>query len=289
MTKLVNSVTNNNTAFDYCINKAIPDGSNLYYATIFETGRNKAIIICLHALLYELTDIIYACSDPGIARIKLGWWQEEIARLFNKQPRHPVTKQIKECITLDQNLKSTFDNIIECFDKFVFIEQPNSLETILSLYESTAGKIWQQCGYQLHPAETDSLVLTRKTGTIVQFISCLQQANTFINETRCIVPDIYVNKSDLLGFRINPVNKRLNQKEVFSPLLLDLKTMLDEMYKKLATKNNPDFQHGLILNRLTEKTCDEILRDGCNLLDNNISLTPLRKLWIAWWTHFLLR
>jgi hypothetical protein len=85
------------------------------------------------------------------------------------------------------------------------------------------------------------------------------------------------------------VEDNLNQKKVFSPLLQDLKMRIDDIYKNLSTKNNHHFQHCLILNRLIDKTCDEILRDGCNLINTSTSLTPLRKLWVAWWTHFSLK
>jgi len=124
-------------------------------------------------------------------------------------------------------------------------------------------------------------------GSLYHFINCLQQPNTYINETRCIVPDVYANKIDLLNFRVDPLNNTLNQEAIFSPLLLDLKIRLDEIYKNLAAYDRHDFQHSLILNRLAVKTCDEILMDGCNLLSKSISLTPIRKLWIAWWTHLL--
>lgn len=288
MTSLVNSVIKDSTALDYCINKAIPDGSNLYYATLFDKGRNKTIIITLQAFLHELTDIIHECSDPGIARIKLGWWQEEFERLFKHQPRHPITKQLEECITLDQDLKLVFNSIIECFDRFLFIEQVDSLDTILSLYASTSGEIWHQCGQLCHPTASVSLNHMRDMGSLYQFIHCLQQPNTYINETRCIVPATYINQSKLLNFRIDSEINTTNQSEIFTPLVLDLKTRLDGVYKHLKDNDGVYFQHGLILNRLALKTCDELLRDGCNIFDTRISLTPLRKLWISWWTHFSL-
>ena len=283
----MNSAANDSTIYDYCINKAIPDGSNLYYATLFDKGKNKAIIICLHAFLQELTDIIRECSDPGVARVKLNWWQEEIERLFIHQPRHPVTQQMQECITLDLNLKLTFTSIIQNFDKFVYIEQPHGLDAILYLYNSTSGEIWNQCEYQLHPTETDCPGHMQDMGSLYHFINCLQQPNIYINETRCIVPDVYINKVDLLKFRIDPLNNSLNQEKVFSPLLFDLKIRLDDIYKILTACDGHYFQHNLILNRLAVKTCDEILIDGCNLLSKNISLTPIRKLWVAWRTHLL--
>ena len=286
MTLSVNSDLDDSTALDYCINKAIPDGSNLYYATVFETPKNKKIIISFHAFLYELSDIIYECSDPGVARIKLKWWQEEIVRLFNKQARHPVTKQMQECINLNSDLQSSFGSVIDFFNHFIFIEQPDSLDTILSLYKSTSGEVWYQCGQQLNCDKTDSLDILREMGAVINFINCLQQTNTYINETRCIIPSHYAAHTQLLNLRADTVKKHSAQQDIFSPLLIDLKTRLDETYKKLSTKDNATLRHGLILNRLTYETCDEILGDGCNLLDRNISLTPLRKLWIAWRTRY---
>ena len=94
MNSVLNDKDNNTNAYEYCVNKAIPDGSSFYYATLFETQKNKTVLIAFHAFLFELSNIIIECNDPGVARIKLKWWQEEIERLFRHQPRHPVTASV---------------------------------------------------------------------------------------------------------------------------------------------------------------------------------------------------
>jgi 15-cis-phytoene synthase len=285
----VTSVTKDSTAVDYCINKAIPDGSNLYYATLYDKGRNKDLIVAFHALINELSDIIRECSDPGVARVKLHWWQEEIERLYKRQARHPVTRQMQACFSLDQNQKLSFDTVIEFFNNFIFIEQADSLDTILSLYQTTSGEIWYQCVNQLQSAELDCSKDIKEIGALYHFINCLQQPDTYLNETRCIIPESYINLTELLNLRVDSTNRQVKQNEIFRPLLIDLKTRLDEVYEKLNKERNHVLQHTLILNRLAFKTCDEILRDGCNILDTNISLTPVRKLWVAWWTHFTMK
>ncbi len=191
---------------------------------------------------------------------------------------------MQECLNVDQGLKSTLDSIIEFFNHFIFIDQPESLNTILSLYKSTTGEIWHQCANQLQVTRNNSLDVMRESGAIIHFIYCLQQPGTYINETRCIIPSTYINNSDLAQLRNELGNKVTSHKETFSPLLHNLKARLDEIYVKLNNDNN--VQHALILNRIANKTCDEILKDGCNILDRSISLTPLRKLWISWWTHY---
>ena len=283
----MSSDINDSTPLNYCINKAIPDGSNLYYATLFEDSNSKNIIIGLHAFLYELTEIIRQCTDPGVARIKLKWWQEEIERLFNNQPRHPITRQLQKCITLNQDLKTTLEKIINNFDKFVFISQPNSLEEILSLYSTTSGELWYQCGLQLSLPKNNSLEDIKEMGGIYHFINSLQQANTYINEARCIIPTSVINQTELLNFHTK--HSKFNQAEVFQPLLSELKEKLELQFRLLTQQEIKQFQYGLIMNRLIFKTCDEIIRDGSKLLDTNINLTPIRKLWIAWRTHISLK
>jgi phytoene synthase len=274
---------NDTNAYEYCVNKAIPDGSNLYYATLFEKPENKVRIITFQAFLYELSEIIKECSDPGVARIKLKWWQEEIERLFNKQSRHPVTRQMQECIDIDQNLKLTFDNVIEFFNHFIIIEQTDSLDTILSLYKSTYGEIWIQCSRQLNQEKEDKLGVIGELGALIHYISCLQQPHTYINETRCVIPASFINNSELQSLLVERINRAEIQKNVFSPLISELKTKLDKTHTSLKEIKN--VKYDLIMNRFAFKTCSEILADNCNLLDRNISLTPLRKLWIAWHTR----
>jgi len=281
-------VTKISNTYDYCVNKAIPDGSNLYYATLFEKEKNKAIIISLHAFLYELADIIKECSDPGVARIKLHWWQEEIERLFQQEPRHPITKYLKEFTTLNENLRASLNSIINNFDNFLFIQKTNNLKSILVLYDLTAGEVWHLCGIQLGATDASSLQSYRNIGTVYHFISSLQEPNTYITESRCIIPENVIQHGDLLNNKFQLKNNSINQADIFSPLMKELKILLEKDYHDLKENDFSALKQGLILNRLAFKTCDEIINGGCKLLSTYTSLTPLRKLWIAWRSHLIL-
>ena len=281
-------VTKNSNTYDYCVNKAIPDGSNLYYATLFEKEKNKAIIIGLHAFLYELTDIIKECSDPGVARVKLHWWGEEIERLFQQEPRHPITKYLKEFIALDENLRVSLNSIINNFDNFLFIHKTNNLKAILVLYDLTAGETWHLCGVHLGATDAKLLQIYRNIGSVYHFIRSLQEPKTYMTESRCIIPENIIQKDDLLEMKFQAENSSINQADIFSPLMMELKTLLEDGYNVLNKNDFSTLKQGLILNRLAFNTCDEIINGGCKLLSTYTSLTPLRKLWIAWKSHLIL-
>jgi len=283
MNSVLNDIDTNINANEYCVNKAVPDGSNFYYATVFETPENKIRLITFHAFLNELYEVIYECKDPGVARIKLKWWQEEIERLFNQQARHPVTRQMQRCLNIDKTLQSSFDSVIDSFNHYIFIEQTKSLDTILALYKSTAGEIWLQCHRQLNN-RNNKLDVICELGVLIHYLNCLQQPYTYINETRCIIPADIIEDVDLQKLLINTDNRQQIQKETFSPLILRLKLKLEKIQSFLKeTQSNTVYD--LIMTRLAIKTCSEILADDCQLLDRNISLTPIRKFWVAWLTR----
>jgi len=41
---------------------------------------------------------------------------------------------------------------------------------------------------------------------------------------------------------------------------------------------------GLIMTAIYRATLDEVVKSGCHVLKERVSLTPLRKLWLAWTT-----
>lgn len=241
----------------------------------------------MHALLNELNEVISECSDPGVARIKFKWWRDEIERWSGQQPRHPVTRELQSNITADEELMNSINLAVNGFERLINIEQPDSLDAILSLFESSSGKLWSLCYRLLGHPNQDRYKAIESTGALIQFIGCLQQPDRFINETRLIIPADFSGAGDILELKSNPAESETRLNEIFKPLILDLIDRLNGLYQGYVHDNHPALQHVLILNRLTLKLCREIQLDGNRLLHNKISLTPIRKLWVAWYTHLL--
>ena len=82
----------------YCQDKAAHSGSSFYYSFLFLPPVQRRAITALYAFCREVDDIVDMQGDPGIARIKLNWWREEIARLFTGQAQHPVTRALTPVI-----------------------------------------------------------------------------------------------------------------------------------------------------------------------------------------------
>ncbi len=244
------------TASSYCCQKAAPPGSNLYYSILYYPGALKRDLYAWHAFASEIEEIQWECSDPGIARMKLAWWQEEVHRLEVAVPRHPVTQELGQLLPrfpiVPSLLREMIGHYEMRFDKETF-ESPGQLKQYMA---KGPGCLWsfsgQICGYKNTRTET---ILT-DAGCLFEQFNLLQQ------------------QSLNAGFYW-PVGG-LN--EVVTQLQALLQAFPKEDYRSQL--------HVIIMAKLILATCAEIARNPNYLETYRIGLTPIRKLLLSRWIKF---
>lgn len=70
--------------------RAIPMGSVRYWSWLFAAAAARAPLLGIYALLAEWNALMDPATEHSAARIKLAWWQEEIRRLADGVPVHPI-------------------------------------------------------------------------------------------------------------------------------------------------------------------------------------------------------
>ena len=78
----------------YCADQAAPPGSSLHYATLFVGGRERAVLVAVHALRHVLLAIVDSIAESDVRARKLNWWSDEILEAREDRPRHPVAVAI---------------------------------------------------------------------------------------------------------------------------------------------------------------------------------------------------
>lgn len=70
-------------------------GTSFYWGMrLLETPRRYGMY-AIYAFCREVDDIADEPGDPADKRHRLGWWREEIARLYQGAPTHPVTRALQ--------------------------------------------------------------------------------------------------------------------------------------------------------------------------------------------------
>ena len=78
----------------YCVDLAAPPGSSLHYATLWAGTRERGAIVAIHALRHSLVAIIETIADAHVRAAKLNWWSGEILHARDGRPHHPVSAAI---------------------------------------------------------------------------------------------------------------------------------------------------------------------------------------------------
>jgi phytoene synthase len=101
---------------------------------------------------------------------------------------------------------------------------------------------------------------------------------------------IYLPISELQQFNVTAadlLNARHSEK--FEALMAfqaqRAQALYDEAYALLPKEDRRAQRPGLMMAAIYRTLLDEIERDGFHVLTQKISLTPLRKLWLAWKTY----
>ena len=270
------------TPEQYCQDKAAKSGSSFYYSFRFLPHNQRLAITALYAFCREVDDVVDECEDPAVARAKLNWWRDEVNHLFAGTPRHPVTQALAAAVeryTLPQeHFLEIIDGMEMDLDQFSY---PSFKE--LSLYchrvAAVVGLMAAEIfGYQ-----------NRQT---LKYAHNLGMAFQLTNIIRDVAEDslrgrIYLPLDELTKYQVTThdiLDRRWS--ENFSRLMAFQAERAEQYYDKafglLPEEDRYAQRSGIIMAAIYRATLEEIKQDGFHVLDQRISLTPLRKLWIAW-------
>lgn len=260
----------------YCRDKAAPEGSSLHYAALFHDEPARRGLFALFALYYELLDGFLTASDPGIARIKLQWWREELDRLEKGNPRHPVSEELQALAGSGRVETAELNRLPDAVEALFPVVEPGNLETWLS--RPDIGRFWHMTARLAADKEP---VAAAETGILLSRLETLQQLPPLLRLGLNPLPEPVQATHGLDRDRL--LTEPAATAGLAAELVDAIAARLNEAYRRGKT-GDPLFI--LILNRLGSALCREIRRDGYALLQRRVALTPLRKLWIAARTRY---
>jgi phytoene synthase len=269
---------------DYCARKAAASGSSFYYSFRLLPPPRRRAITALYAYCREVDDVVDEVTDPAVARLKLAWWRQEVAAIFDGSPQHPVAQALREVVA---EFPLSRDDLLTVIDGMEMdLTQTRYLDfTALTLYcDRVAGVVGRMSavifGYR-NPATLD---YARDLGIAFQLTNIVRDVGEDARRGR-----IYLPQEDLARFGVS-VSALLGGKPSgdFTGLMAFEVERAREWYAralgKLPAEDRRAQRAGLAMAAIYRTLLDEIARDGYRVLDRRLALTPLRKLWIAWRT-----
>lgn len=269
----------------YVQEKAAASGSSFYYAFLFLPASQRAAITAFYAFCREVDDVVDEVSDTGIAATKLAWWRTEVGRLFAGEAAHPVMLALQPHLQTYQITAMQLNAVIEGCEMDLqqnrYLDYPG-LQRYCHLVAGVVGEVAARIFGQTQEQTT---AYAHAMGQAFQLTNIIRDVGEDAMRGRIYLP---VNELQQFDVKANDILKR-EYSERFTALMQFQATRAHQLYDQaldlLPAQDRRAQKPGLMMANIYRALLREIERDGFQVLHQRTSLTPIRKLWLAWKTQ----
>ncbi len=270
---------------EYCQKKAAASGSSFYYSFLFLPKPKREAITALYAFCREVDDIADEVQDMHVAQTKLNWWREEIINLYAGKPQHPVTQALQTPVNA-LNLKQ--QHFLDIIDGMQMDLEQNRYRDFAEL-ELYCYRVASVVGL------LSASIFGYSNPQTLQYALDLGMAFQLTNITRDVGEDarrgrIYLPLDEAARFGVSEQDILQGKPSGNMRQLLEFQAERAERYydkalAELPPEDRKPQRTGLIMSAIYRTLLKEIKADDIQVVLNaRVSLTPIRKLWLAWLT-----
>ena len=271
---------------DYCQKKAAASGSSFYYSFMFLPEERRRAITALYAFCREVDDVVDESSDPGVARTKLAWWRGEVGAIYRGTPQHPVARALAALRPRFNLPESRLQEIIAGMEMDLDRNRYADFAALQLYCYRVAGVVGllsaEIFGYQ----DRRTLEYAADLGMAFQLTNIIRDVGEDARRDRIYLPldelaRHGVSVEDIVHARETPNFRSLMEFQIERAL-----SYYRSAFDKLPAADRKAQRAGVIMAAIYQTLLEEIRADGCRVLRQRTSLTPVRKLWIASKTWF---
>jgi len=266
----------------YVQQKAAASGSSFYYAFLFLPKPRRAAITAFYTFCREVDDVVDDMVDPGVAATKLAWWQTEVAQSFAGHPSHPVTQALMP-LAADFSIEQRhLQAVIEGCQMDLAQTRYLDFAALQRYCHLVAGVVGEVAALIFGQTQAQTTAYAHKLGLAFQLTNIIRDVGEDARRGRIYLP---IDELQRFGVKAHEVLNR-GYSERFTALMKfqadRAQAVYDEALALLPPADRRAQKPGLMMASIYRALLREIEADQFQVLHQRISLTPLRKFWLAW-------
>jgi phytoene synthase len=277
------------TPQQYVQDKAARSGSSFYYAFLFLPPPRRAAITAFYAFCREVDDVVDEARDPGVAASKLQWWRNEVKQAFAGHASHPVTQALMPLAPSYEIEAAHLLAVIEGCQ--IDLEQNRFLDLpALQRYcHLVAGVVGEVAANIFGRTASATLQYAHQLGLAMQLTNIIRDVGDDARRGRIYLPLSELQRFDVKAHELLRREAPWGYSERFSALMRfqaeRAHANFDAALGLLPEADRAAQKPGLMMANIYRALLRDIEAQGFQVLHQRMSLTPLRKLWIAARTH----
>ena len=266
---------------DYCQDKAAKSGSSFYYSFLFLPPEKRQAITALYAFCREVDDVVDECHDPQLAQTTLGWWRDEVDRVYDGVPTHPVGLALREVVPVYDLPREQLQEIIDGMEMDLDHVRYADFRG-LQLYCYRAASVVGLLAARIFGFEDrQTLKYAHDLGIALQLTNIIRDVGEDARRGRIYLPVEELQRFNVPAEDLFEARHSTQFVELMRFQAQRAYGFYDQAMAQLPQTDRKSQRPGLVMAAIYRTLLDEIVRDDFMVLDRRTSLTPLRKVWIA--------
>ena len=276
------------TPQQYVQDKTAGSGSSFYYAFMFLPPSRRAAITAFYAFCREVDDVVDTVGEASVAAAKLNWWRQEVHTAFAGTPSHPVMQALMPHTREHRITESQLQSVIEGCQ--MDLDQTRYLDfaTLRRYCHLVAGVVGEVAATIFGRSSEQTIDYAHTLGRALQLTNIIRDVGDDARRGRIYLPMDEMQRFGVKASEILMGHAPWGYSDRFTALMRfqaeRAQATYDEAMALLPEVDREPQRPGLMMANIYRTLLREIEEDGFQVLHQRTSLTPLRKLWIAWRT-----
>ena len=276
------------TPQEYAQQKAAASGSSFYYAFLFLPPERRAAITAFYAFCREIDDVVDEVSDPSVAQSKLDWWRGEVRNAYAGQASHPALQALLPHASAYGIEARQLLQVIEGCEMDLTQTRYLDFVSLQRYCHLVAGVVGEVAARIFGQTDAQTTAYAHKLGLALQLTNIVRDIGEDAVRGRVYLPIEDLQRFDV---KAHELIKRGTTSDASFPqrfealLSFQIERALatyDEALALLPESERRAQKPGLMMASIYRTLLQEIAREPQLVLTRRVSLTPLRKLWLAW-------
>jgi phytoene synthase len=278
------------TPDQYCHDKAQQSGSSFYYAFMFLPPARRSAMTAFYAFCREVDDVADDVHDAGVAATKLAWWQREVDAAFDGNPTHPVMKALMPHAAnyhvRAEHLHAVIKGCQMDLEQSRYLDYPG-LQRYCHLVAGIVGEVASNI---MGRTQAQTITFAHKLGLALQLTNIIRDVGDDARRGRIYLPISELQQFQVKAAEILKRDAPWGYSERFTELMkfqaARAHALYDEALALLPPEDRKAQRPALMVANIYRRLLREVEAADFQVLHQRISLTPLRKLWIACQTNW---
>ena len=228
--------------------------------------------------------------DAGVAATKLAWWRKEVAAAFAGRPSHPVTQALMPHVTAFDIRAEHLNAVIEGCE--MDLQQTRYLDFpgLARYCHLVAGVVGEVASGIFGRQDAQTVAYAHKLGLAMQLTNIIRDVGDDARRGRIYLPVNELQQFDVKAHELLKREAPWGYSDRFVNLMRfqaeRAHALYDEAFALLPAADRKAQLPGIMMANIYRTLLREVERTEFQVLHQRISLTPVRKIWIAWVTSW---